>query len=173
MTDTDPDMPAQRRPRPVLSISLTWRQIAVLVGAVGTPSGYLFQRNRTVEQKATVVQAKQSAVDADVDTAQAQLRSSFEALRRDQLTDRTEIGKLGEADKDILDEMRIIKAALAAQLPKSSRRKLTARPDPTPAAPAPRPPLPATPEAAAATVPVPEPPAPNPAQTGPPKEKTP
>lgn len=153
--DTDPDLKTQpTRQRPVVSVNLSWRQVAILVGVVGTPPGYLFARNRDVEKKADTAAVQASATIATAGTAQVQQAAAFELYRTEQLADRKKLDELVDAQAAVVEDMKIMKAALVRALPRE-RKKLTARSAPKPVASEPRPPLPATPAAAAATVPVP------------------
>jgi hypothetical protein len=152
MKDTDPDMPAQRWKRPVLSVNLNWQQIIMVATVLGTPGGFALYKSQGAEDTAGAVAGQNTVLTATATHAKATATDTFESWREEQLADRAELARQGKAINGIVDDQAIIKTALALLLPKAARKKLLQKPAATKVEPAPRPPLPATPPAAAATV---------------------
>lgn len=162
-TDTDPDMKALRRPRPVLSVNLTWRQIAIVASVLGTPGGFALYKSKGAEDRAGAVAGQNTAITATATEAKASALETYATYRKEQLADRAELTRQGKAINGVVDDVAIIKAALALVLPGKARARLLARQPAAKVQPVPRAPLPvapaakATPPASAATVAAPEP----------------
>lgn len=152
--DTDPDMREERtdpRGRPVLSLNLSWRQIAVLLTVLGLPGGGAFLYAHAVDGD---VQVRAREVAGKADQATVQVDNTAALYRTEQLRDRAELHRIRDAVNSLVEELAIQRSALAAALDRFDRqraRQVRARPTPPTLAPQPRPPLPAPADPADAT----------------------
>lgn len=131
--------------KPILQVSrggdvtISRRAIVLLATLAGVPGGLAIWSARDADNKADAA----AGVSAE---ASAGVQGTFDTLRREQLDDRKALADTREVVNKLVDEVKILRAAVASVL---GRRGRAARPEPEKLPTEPRAPLPPSPAAAA------------------------
>jgi hypothetical protein len=130
------------------SVTLTWKHVAAILGALGVGGGFLYVRADKAEDKGQAATQATATVDVEAAAAYGVWQQQNAALQAD-------VAKLAASVNALVARVAVQDAALAGTLSRPDRAafRLAAKAKPTPKVQlAPKPVLPPTPEAAAAAV---------------------